>query len=283
MPLPPTLASLVHSKERVYYALMVAVSLCLYAVLAAALLAKPEDMAVLAVYVVVFPLTMFFFHGMLLGRIRGNGIRVSQRQFPELLAIADRHAATLGLAKTPDLFVMESGGMLNAFATRFLGRDFVVLYSDVLAMAEEQGADAVSFIVAHELAHVARGHLRRRWLIGPARVIPYLGAAYSRACEYTCDRLGAHCEPDGAIRGLVALAAGPRLYRRVDVVEYAKQAETEKGFFVRRVELMSTHPHLTKRVAALIAARVPLPGVAAPGTSPVSSLMPMAREASYAS
>jgi Zn-dependent protease with chaperone function len=283
MALSPALAPLVHRKERIYYALMVGVSLIVYGALGAMVMSSPEAGIPILVYAVLIPLFLFVIHGMLLGRVRGNAVRITPRQFPELHAQAGRHAASLGLEKLPDLFLMESGGVLNAFATRFLGRDFVVIYSDVLAMAEEQGADAASFILAHELAHVRRGHLRHRWLIGPARLVPYLGAAYSRACEYTCDRFGAHCEPSGAIRGLVALAAGPRLYRRVDVSEYANQAETEKGFWVRRAELMSTHPHLSKRVAALIAAGVPLPGVAAPAGSLVGGMPRGAPSASFAS
>src|SRR4051812_38809779 len=190
MPLSPALAPLVHRKERRYYALMVAVSLLVYAGLAWALVSAPEAAGVIVFYAFFFPLVFFFVHGLLLGRIRANAIRVSARQFPELLAVAERHASTLGIEKLPDIFLMEAGGVLNAFATRFLGRDFVVLYSDVIAMAEREGGPAVSFILAHELAHHRRGHLRNRWLIAPARMIPYVGAAYSRACEYTCDAFG---------------------------------------------------------------------------------------------
>jgi Zn-dependent protease with chaperone function len=279
MALSPALAPLVHTKERVYHALLVAVSLLVYAGIATVVVAAPEASALFLVYGIGIPLVLFFVHAMWLGRVRGNGVRITPTQFPELYALAQRHVTTLGIDQIPDIFVMEAGGILNAFATRFLGRDFVVVYSDVLAMAEAQGGDAVSFILAHELAHVRRGHLRHRWLIGPGRIVPYLGAAYSRACEYTCDRFGAHCEPNGALRGLVALAAGPHLYRRVNLAEYAKQVETEKGFWVRRVELMSTHPHLPKRVAALIAAGVPLPGVAAPRGVSIGSVDGGARPA----
>ena len=48
-----------------------------------------------------------------------------------------------------DVYVVEAGGVMNAFATRFLGRNFVVIHSDVLALAMEQGEAAVGFIVAH--------------------------------------------------------------------------------------------------------------------------------------
>jgi Zn-dependent protease with chaperone function len=262
----PKLDNLVNSKERIYYALLVLISLTVYAALAAVIAASAKggaDTAAAVVgyafYAVMFAFAFFMMHGLLIGRLRGNGVRVSERQFAGLHGLVKRHSAALGLKQLPTVFVMESGGLLNAFATRFLGRDFVVIYADVLALAEERGEAALGFVVAHELAHVRRGHLKHRWLTIPGRLFPYLGAAYSRACEYTCDRFGAHCQPDGAVDGLLVLAAGKHLYRLVDAREYAKQVETEKGFFVRRAELMASHPHLTKRVAALLKVGVPIP------------------------
>jgi Zn-dependent protease with chaperone function len=101
--------------------------------------------------------------------------------------------------------------------------------------------------------------LKHRWLTTPGRLFPYLGAAYSRACEYTCDRVGAFCQPDGAISGLLALAAGKQLHPHVDVREYAAQAEADQSFWIRRAELISSHPRLPKRVAALLKAGVSIP------------------------
>jgi Zn-dependent protease with chaperone function len=71
--------------------------------------------------------------------------------------------------------------------------------------------------------------------------------------------VGAFCQPDGAISGLLALAAGKQLHAHVDVKEYAAQAVADQGFWVRRAELMSSHPHLTKRVAALLKAGIAIP------------------------
>lgn len=256
------LKGLVHTKERVYYTLMVVISLAVYAGIAAALYLIPDAATTVApfgVYILVFALAIFMARGMMMGSLRGNAVHVTARQFPKLHEMAKRHAASLELEELPEMFVMQSGGLLNAFATRFLGRNFVVIFSDVLAMAEARGENAVGFIVAHELAHLKRGHLRHRWLTMPARLVPYLGAAYSRACEYTCDRMGAHCQPDGAVDGLLVLAAGRELYRTVDAREYARQVQTQKGFFVNRAELMASHPHLPKRVAAVLRMGVPVP------------------------
>lgn len=262
-----SLTRLVHGRERLYYVAMVIVSLAIYAGLAYAAVSSPEATAgvgVAIMYMLLGSLAVFLLHGLTIGRIRGNAVRVTPRQFAKLYDVVREHAATIGMTRIPDVFVLESGGLLNAFATRFLGRDFVVIHSDVLALAEERGDAAVGFIVAHELAHVARGHLKHRWLTMPARLVPYLGTAYSRACEYTCDRFGAHCQPDGGVDGLLALAAGGKLFRSVDAREYARQVETEKGFWVNRAELMSSHPHLPKRVSALMKA-----GVAVPAYTPM--------------
>jgi Zn-dependent protease with chaperone function len=238
---------------------MVVVSLGVYAGLVAWGVSQPETGASLLVYALLLPLLGWFAHGVALGRVRGNGIRVSDKQFPQLYRLAVAHSRRLELKEVPAMYVLQSGGMLNAFATRFSGRDFVIINSDVLDLALDQGEAAVGFIVGHELAHLWRGHLRRRWLTTPARFLPYLGSAYSRACEYTCDRVGAACQPDGAISGLLALAAGKQLHPHVDVREFAAQAEKDKNFWTKRAELMSSHPLLTKRVAALLSAGIAVP------------------------
>jgi Zn-dependent protease with chaperone function len=250
---------LINPRERWLYGILVLVSLLVYGVLLLIGLADPKAAANIVISGLVFALLALFGHGLALGRVRGNSVRVSERQFPQLHRLAAAHARRLGMERVPDIYLMQSGGLLNAFATRFLGRDFVIIYSDVLELALAQGEAAVGFIVGHELAHVWRGHLKHRWLTAPGRLMPYLGPAYSRACEYTCDRIGAFCQPEGAISGLLALAAGKQLHPHVDVREFAAQAETDTGFWIRRAEIISSHPRLPKRVAALLKAGVAIP------------------------
>lgn len=117
-----------------------------------------------------------------------------------------------------------------------------------------------------ELGHHWRGHLTWRWLIAPARFVPHLGAAYSRACEYTCDRVGAHCEPLGAMDGPLVLAAGGWLHTHVDALAFAGHADSDESRWIRRAELVSSHPRLPKRVAALLAL-----GVRSPASEPLAA------------
>lgn len=244
---------LVHPKETLYFGLSLAFSMLIYL----SLLLSGVGVAVLALGAVAGLVS----HGVFIGRIRGSGIRVSERQFPELHRLAGDLARRMGLPAPPAVYVIEGAGLLNAFATRFLRRDFVVVFSDVLALAYEQGEAEVAFVLAHELAHLKRGHLSWRWLVAPAFFFfPLLGNAYSRACEYTCDRLAAwHC-PEGARGGLLLLAAGSRLFRRVDQEEFTAQGR-DGGFWVWLAEVFSSHPHLPKRLAAVaeVMAGVPAP------------------------
>ncbi|HET9777033.1 MAG TPA: M48 family metallopeptidase [Gemmatimonadaceae bacterium] len=268
---PIELEPLVHPKEKIYFAVCIIVSLAIYAALAMIILSGSPIAGPVIFYLVLIILGVFIAHGLFLGQVRGNGVRVSRRQFPELMTMAEEHSRRLNM-ETPDIFVLQAGGILNAFATRFLGRNFVILYSDVLALATQKGERAVSFVLAHELGHVKRKHMTRRALLYPAMVFPFLGGAYSRACEYTCDRLGNALQPDGSVDGLLVLAAGRDLYTQVNSAEYSNQRETETGFFVAFSEILSTHPNLPKRVAALDTER---PGPAVPSLPAVGTAMPV--------
>ncbi|HEY9685855.1 MAG TPA: M48 family metallopeptidase [Coleofasciculaceae cyanobacterium] len=210
----------------------------------------------LAIYPVLIALFLIplgmMSQGMLWGHIRGNAIRVSSRQFPEIYAAAERISMQYGMPQPP-VYILQSGGLLNAFATRFLMRDYVVLFSDIVELAYEQGQDVVNFIVAHELAHIRRGHLKWRWLIGPASLLPLLSNAYYRACEYTCDKMAAFTAPTGAANGILVLSAGKKLYKQVDMQAFSSQDNEEGGFWTWFSELFATHPHLTKRLNAVLA------------------------------
>lgn len=251
---------LVHPKEKLYFAMCVAVSVAIYWLVAALIVNGGAAGGILIFYLVLGVVIYFIARGLHVGYVRGNGIKVSTRQFPTLNGMVEQQSARLGL-EPPAVFILQSGGLLNAFATRFLGRNFVIIYSDILALATEKGEKAVSFVVGHELGHIRRKHMTRRGLIYPAMIVPFLGSAYSRACEYTCDRIGNALEPEAGVDGLLVLAAGRDLYMQVSPAEFTRQTETEDGFFVTFSEILSTHPNLTKRVAALDVVRKERPAI----------------------
>lgn len=206
----------------------------------------------IAIALIIFAF-MLFANAMMLGSIRGNGVRIHERQFPDVYERVQILSKEMELKKVPEVFVIQSEGALNAFATRFFGRDMVVLYSEVFELAREQGQEELDFIIAHELAHVKRRHVWKNLLIVPAGFIPFLSQAYSRSCEYTCDRHAAFTIQNAAAakRALTLLGIGKKMYSEVNEEAYREQISSESNGIVWLSEVLSSHPLLPKRIQAI--------------------------------
>lgn len=237
---------LVYKNEKTLFALMLALSLLVWAGLVLGL-----GWAVLS-YALMFFLFYCFAQSALISYIKGMGVRITAEQFPDLDRQILACCAKLGLEREPEAYLMQMGGSLNAFATRFLGRDFLVLYSDVVDGLHDN-PDALNFYIGHEIGHIKRKHLSWSTVLLPASILPLVGAAYSRAREYTCDRHGlAACEhPVNAEFGMAALAAGGRRWRTMNKSAFIEQSRETEGFWMSFHELVGDYPWLVKRMAAV--------------------------------
>ncbi len=205
-------------------------------------------------------LLYLFAQSALIAHIRGQGVELSGSQLPDLHAQFTACCDRLGISERPQAYVLNGNGTLNAFATRFLGSQYVVLNSDVVD-AMEAHADGVRFYLGHELGHLRMKHLTGHLLRWPVLWLPLLGAAYSRAKESTCDRHGLACSssPDNAARALAALGAGAQRWKKIDSGAYLKQTEYSSGFWMSFHELTAGYPWLTKRFARVANAGAELP------------------------
>jgi Zn-dependent protease with chaperone function len=243
----------VSTKEKIYFGLMIFISALVYLV-AFSDLRLLTGMSAILFYIGLYGVFFWIAHGMFVASIRCNAVKVQPDQLPELYALVQDIAHRMQLRRVPDAYVLESGGMLNAFATKFLGRSFIVLYSDLLELATQEGEDTVAFVVAHEMAHIKRGHTGAwyRIFMLPGLIFPFLAGAYYRACEYTCDAMAQRLFPRGAIQGMLILSAGKTLYRHLQVMPLLRQLQAEAGFWSWLSEIFSTHPHLLCRLKALV-------------------------------
>jgi Zn-dependent protease with chaperone function len=250
--------NLVHPNEKKYYGIAFVFSMIVYGLVALGLLSTLAmgrgvggfiaSLFVLFIYGGLIWLACFLAQGFFVARLRKNAVKIGEQQFGDVLGTIKSIAADMGMKEVPDVYLLQEGGALNAFATKFLSRDFVAIYSDIFELAYSKGEDALRFVIAHELGHIHRRHLRGRWKILPGFIIPFLAPAYSRGCEYTCDRYGkAYGKPSGN-QGLLLLAAGKELYNKVNEAEVVKQAEEEKGFFMWLAEITASHPGLARRI-----------------------------------
>ena len=194
-----------------------------------------------------------FVHSALISHIKGNGVLLTEAQFPELHAQFVSCCDRLQLTHRPQAYVLNGGGALNAFATKFLGTQYLVLLSGVVeAMSKHE--DGVRFYMGHELGHLRMKHLQGQLLRWPVLWLPLLGAAYSRARESTCDRHGLACSssPTAAAQSLSALSAGSEGWKNLNLSAYQKQLEHTSGFWMSFHELTAGYPWLTKRVARVM-------------------------------
>jgi Zn-dependent protease with chaperone function len=236
---------LVHKNENLMYGLCIIVSIIVAIYLLVSIIG--------AVIFIVLGLISLFSHAISMSHIQVNGVRVKENQFPELYNKVEELSEKMELKKVPEVYVVESGGLLNAFATKvfgFFGKNMVVLYSDFVDISFESNGNEIDYVIAHELAHIKRNHIVKAFFIFPAMWIPFIGVSFSRMAEYTCDRMAAFYtnKPDDAINGLLVLAAGKRLYKRVNLNEFQEQYNEKRGIFVTLTELLSTHPPIPKRI-----------------------------------
>jgi Zn-dependent protease with chaperone function len=203
-------------------------------------------------YVAAWIALAWLMNVVLVASIRGSAVRVGPAQFPELYGRVGELARRIGLRRTPDVYLMQQDGALNAFAMRFVRTHMIVLLSDLLEACGDNVA-ARDMIIGHELGHIRAGHLRARWLLMPSSFVPFLGSALSRAREYTCDRYGYAVagDRDGALLGLTILSAGGKYGPFVNRAALADQRREFRRSWMLVGEWLGSHPPLAKRVWAL--------------------------------
>jgi len=154
-----------------------------------------------------------------------SGVRVSERQFPQINDMVRDGAYVLDLPQIPEVFVTQNP-IVNAMA---LGADqpFIVINTGLVDLLD---AEELRTVVGHELGHVLSGHAVYRTmmfhLINLAARIAWVPLGYIglrgiiwaleewyRKSELSCDRAGllASQDPAAAKRVLMKLAGGSRL------------------------------------------------------------------------
>ena len=241
---PIQMTEIVYSKEKSLFTLLAIIS----GIAWAALIIGTLGMALL--YVLMFFIIYLFSHSAFISYLKGTAVEINAEQFPELhkqyLACCDR----LEMKEPPRAYLLAADGMLNALATRFLGRNYIVLFSSIVD-ALESDKDALNFYIGHELGHIRRNHIGKAPFLVFATWLPLVGAAYSRACEYTCDLHGLRCcnSLRSATNAVAVLAAGVEQWKRMNVDQYIRQARESSGFWMSLHELNGSYPWLTKRMA----------------------------------
>lgn len=240
---------LVYKKEKKLFAIAAIISALFWLILVGA------TFGIALVYILIGLLFYLFAQSGFISHLKGNGVRVSEGQFPELHRSLTDCCQKIGMNTPPEMYLLRTD-FFNALATKFLGRNFIVLFTDVVDALDENPS-AVDFYIGHELGHIHRKHLKWSGFLFPALLLPVLGTAYRRAQEYTCDRYGAHCcNSDDDVRfALAAISAGDTRWKDLNSSAYSRQVAVTSEFWMSFHEFTNDYPWLTKRMASALAFR----------------------------
>jgi Zn-dependent protease with chaperone function len=253
------ISSLRHPKEEGYNIVMLIFGIMYWVliilIVVVALIAKPATGAVYLAYAIGFALFVFISAALFRAKIYGNYVLIGPTQFPHLHEMVLQGAANIGINPAPTAFIYNSNGIMNAFARRLFGGRFIFLTS---AIVEAETDEQIKFVIGHELGHHAAGHLNlaKNILKGPAHFIPFLGPAYSRSRELTCDRVGAYLSNDlqASRSALQMLACGcRRLNTSLNCDAFEAQEKLVPPFWGWVSLIVSRYPRITQRVIAVSA------------------------------
>lgn len=241
-----TTGNVISPKEKAYFVVALLVAILIWGFLTL------MTLGMIWPFLILIAVFAWFSNGLLVAGLKADAVAVHPNQLGPLDAALRSVCQTLQVKVVPELYVIQSGGLLNAFATRHSGRHFVVVYSDMLEAFGPDSAE-MKFLLGHEVGHIQRNHLLRRVFLAPALFFPLIGAAYSRACESTCDRYGALASGslESSLRAMMTLAGGKAAGREMDPLQFAQQNKLHRGFFVSWYELISGYPTLSRRMKDL--------------------------------
>ena len=241
-----------HPKETTYFNVKLVTSVLIYLVIVGTIVyGAILDLSSLIGVLIIIPAVLFFWlmlkiiHGIFIGEIRGNSIRVTSEQFPIIFEIIEEQARKLKVAM-PEIYI--TSGPFNAFVTRISRGHILMLYSQVVETALKGDYDVLKYVTAHELCHMKQKHIAKKQYLLPSRIIPFLELAYSRGCEYTCDRVGYHFSPKGSVEGVLIMTTGKEIYSKFNIEVHIKNSQENEGFWTWFSEKFFTHPHLYKRL-----------------------------------
>ena len=248
-----------------------------------------------------------------------NGVRLSEKQMPEIYAQAIKAARLLGMTYLPDVYVSGE----RPWDALTYGSDqnaFIVLGS---ALTSSFQGDDLLFVLAREMGHCRAGHALWktviRFLVGEqnprsgmmrdgvlgmldpgkwvesAIELPLLG--WARQAEITADRAGLLAVGDEDIARRVLLTwslKSPVLYRQINIAAWLEQQADDGTDETMRLSEMtsSSTPYITRRLKLMSEfarsnelkhmhsiIRQYAPPVPAPNAKPIATRQPAAQPA----
>jgi hypothetical protein len=204
--------------------------------------------------VLAFPLTLLGRRGRF-HRCRGNDVRVSATNLPELHELFVRQCRSLGVVRLPELYVSRSLQLPARAYSVVGGRSAIAVNAELFETDWQKNIDCIAFAIGGALGSLRLGH-GRWWLeaiMTHALHIPILRTPVLHTWIYSRDRCAAYLVPDG-IRGLLIQGSGKDLLPKLNVAAFIEQSRAFGGFWEWLAHVARERPHLCMRARVLYAA-----------------------------
>jgi Zn-dependent protease with chaperone function len=205
---------------------------------------------ILLIVLLLSPLFAWFLRKKATAMIHGSGVRVGADQFPEIHRCVEDFKVRLGIQEDVDVYIVEAS-VTNAYAVKFGKKNVVLLTDDLIHGCLASGQpQALAFVIAHELAHIALGHngVFRSWMVQSMKKL-------GRLNEYSADAVAMALVGNKGIafHGLLLLTVGYALLPYVNPKSIARQVdEVVKNKYSKKAERPLTHPLLLHRLDRVI-------------------------------
>ena len=272
--------SLRHPREWLFLVPIVVTNLIVGLLLAMFAVNEPGAFAGLCVLAVAMYVAVRVSRTIMFWYLHGNSIQVTDRQYPELHNAVCEACRFLNIRKVPRVYIIHGGGLIELFIVKRFTKSGILVFTSEMFENLLQGGDSRPFmmVVGRQLGHIRAGHFRY-WIltdmVGRLALPFYL--AWSRACDYTADRIGmlvaGGLEP--ARNALVSLTVGRKLARAAHHESLLTQGqELRASPLALLAELLQSEPFIVRRVAELDSFQGQVERSWAPGGSGLVGFLP---------
>ena len=80
---------------------------------------------------------------------KASALKITEQNFPEVYAIVCEQARKLGMKKVPEVYVIQANGVLNAFSTFCLSKQYITVNAEIFEVAyrEHHGIDSMFMLM----------------------------------------------------------------------------------------------------------------------------------------
>ena len=202
----------------------------------------------------LFPLLLLFRKLYYTALLLGNSIKVSEKNYHEVHAIAKDYCQKLQLIKIPVIFIYDGTDIRYSVVNNLRSSQYFSLRSDVVNyLLKEKKMDELSVLIGHELGHHAAKHtdLYDSLYFEFVTSIPIIGTIYSQACEFTADSIALQLTQNIKASQNALIINSQGIYNNIDVEEFIAQEKYIAFQSKLAHKLLSKNARITKRIIEL--------------------------------